>query len=1113
MAKDLSAKIIINAEDRTRGAFGQARAGLESISTGLGRLQDRLNIILGAKLGDIIAGQIGEVIKTADAYKSLDARLNLVSDSAKEYGVAQKELFNISQRSRADLGATTDLYGRIETSVKSLGGSQKQALEVTETINKAIALTGPAAESSKAGIIQFIQGLDGGALRGQEFNSVMEQTPGLARALADGLGVPVGKLREMAEAGELTADRLINALGKAAPKVAEQFNQLPVTVGQAMTQLNNAWTVFIGNTDKSLGITGKLASGIQKLSQNLDQVADVAVVAAEVMGARFALGLGKSAKALVDGAIAARQKTLADIQAREASVGLLRQETILAGVKVKSAKADVESARLQSALAVTEKQRAQGLKTLELAYRNLHKAIDAANAKQAALDSTLSGSAEKLSKSEKSWNALNGAVSVFAAYEVGKTVGEWLNQFELVRQAGTYLSETFVLLTSGLQGLLSGQTISDRFAEVQRIHAEFEQIRANQTANAQQDAQATAAAEQAKTQAIEQAAQLQAESFKRVQAAAKELTAGLDAEAKTQTAAIQQALAERTAAIDALDVGDAQKDQLRLQAKIQAGVQELQIQQTLATEKLNLIDAEYSKEIASAQANKDRLNQVEFDKRQAKLGVYQGLAQFYQGEIDKLQGVYSNEINAAAQAHNSLQTLELNHQHALREIERLGFDEKQKQDSLESEYEDTLLKLRQEQAKGKQASQQKINELLSQAKNLHGEITTAAVNSATTQQEKRNAIYDAQDRLNGLYKIEKAALKDNEAAYKQNAEAAKQAIDSYKDKLADVNKVIGDISEALQKEMRLKIGIDQGSLATARDEIAELTKPETKVITIQTVGAKGGNTAGGDSVQTAEGVSGGGFARGGEIKPFEGFLPGYGGGDRRHLLAEDGEFVVRKEAVRKIGVPVLEHYINKGVIPSGSATVGELVKRLQEKAVRRASGGLIDDYEIKRKRDEEKNVIERALQNIIAYGSSGTSSFFNLTQAQTNIGNILQSIGRTDLYDKVSKIVELSVSDPKNPNPNANFAKAAYLRDKLLNEEFNPPDASNARQNFSIPQLPDAVTQFANQGGIRQGRVIAPEVIKLDLSFNGKQATGTFDKSSATQEFLDEIKRAGFASR
>jgi tape measure domain-containing protein len=95
-------------------------------------------------------------------------------------------------------------YSSISRATQDLGVSSEQTLRLTETLAKAITISGVSAQSANAAMIQLSQGLSSGTLRGEELNSIMEQTPRVARALAQGLGVGIGALREMGKEGKLT---------------------------------------------------------------------------------------------------------------------------------------------------------------------------------------------------------------------------------------------------------------------------------------------------------------------------------------------------------------------------------------------------------------------------------------------------------------------------------------------------------------------------------------------------------------------------------------------------------------------------------------------------------------------------------------------------------------------------------------------------------------------------------------------------------------------------------------------------------------------------------------------------------------------------------------------
>ncbi|ATG92631.1 tape measure protein [Paracidovorax citrulli] len=179
------------------------------------------------------------------------------------------------------LEETGVLFTRLTQAGKDAGlntaAATKQSLALTETINQAIQLSGASAQASSAAITQLVQGLQGGALRGDEFNSVMEQSPRLARALADGLGVTTGELRKMAEAGLLTSDTVIKALQGQSQTVATEFSKLPPTVGRALQDLSTQWTLYVGETDKATGASAAAATAINAVSSNLRTIAGLLI--------------------------------------------------------------------------------------------------------------------------------------------------------------------------------------------------------------------------------------------------------------------------------------------------------------------------------------------------------------------------------------------------------------------------------------------------------------------------------------------------------------------------------------------------------------------------------------------------------------------------------------------------------------------------------------------------------------------------------------------------------------------------------------------------------------------------------------------------------------------
>lgn len=209
-----------------------------------------------------VALSVKEFISLADASTNVASRLGLVTSSATELIAVQSRLFEVSQNSRVSFVDLVGTYTQLARSTKELGVSQSSLLGVVQTISQAVTISGGSAESARAALIQLSQGFSAGALRGEELNSVLEQTPRLAQAIAEGLGVSIGQLRALGAAGELTAEKVLGALEKSAKSVSGEFGKIAVTVEQASTVLENSLGAAIGKLDKAAGITSTLAKAI-----------------------------------------------------------------------------------------------------------------------------------------------------------------------------------------------------------------------------------------------------------------------------------------------------------------------------------------------------------------------------------------------------------------------------------------------------------------------------------------------------------------------------------------------------------------------------------------------------------------------------------------------------------------------------------------------------------------------------------------------------------------------------------------------------------------------------------------------------------------------------------
>lgn len=295
----------VDMADKARGAAVVAEGSHRKIGNAVRSMSKELAIVRNAYLG--LQAAMGAVnsakglAATADEMSNLRARIKLVTGEGELFDKMWGRVAETAQRTSSSLEGTGTLFARLTAAGKDAGLSAQvaaeQGLALAETVNQAIQLSGGSAEAADAAITQLIQGLQSGVLRGDEFNSVMEQAPRLARALADGLGVTVGQLRAMAEEGALSSEVVIKALKSQAKVLKDEFGTLPATIGRAVQNLSTAWSLFVDETDKANNVSVRIAGAIDLLAANLGNLMEVAATAGQVLMAVFAARVVQAAQA------------------------------------------------------------------------------------------------------------------------------------------------------------------------------------------------------------------------------------------------------------------------------------------------------------------------------------------------------------------------------------------------------------------------------------------------------------------------------------------------------------------------------------------------------------------------------------------------------------------------------------------------------------------------------------------------------------------------------------------------------------------------------------------------------------------------------------------------
>lgn len=296
---------------------------------------------------------VHQLIEYADEWTNLSNRLRIVTRDQIDFAVAQNDVLRIARDTRQPLDATAELYQRIANNTSHLGLTIKQVGPLVETIGKAVALSGVSADTARLGIVQLGQAFAAGQLRGQELKSVLEELPGVADAIARGMGKSSAQLKSMAEEGKLTVGNLVEALTRAAGGTDALFEKMQTTVGQTMTRLQTEIVKYIGESDQATGASARLAEGITYVADHLDGIVKLGV---SLAAGRIAVYFGQSA-------VAATQAATAWVGARRALV----EETIKQHEAAQAALAKAQGDRAAAAAKLQNAQAAEAAAQAELA--------------------------------------------------------------------------------------------------------------------------------------------------------------------------------------------------------------------------------------------------------------------------------------------------------------------------------------------------------------------------------------------------------------------------------------------------------------------------------------------------------------------------------------------------------------------------------------------------------------------------------------------------------------------------------------------------------------------------------------------------------------------------
>lgn len=254
----------------------------ESSITGLNKSIGVLQAGIAALAGSAV---IGGLIKYSDAWNRIDNQLRVVIDSEEELIQKREMLIKLSKDTNASLDSTVALYAELYRNTRQLGTSEEDLSSVTKTLNNLFVAGGKDAQTQASAIKQLSQALGAGALRGQDYNSVVDAAPRVLDALSQSLKIAKGEVRDFAATGGITAEKLIDALTKYDSQAQKMADATIKTFEQYMQNAETNLLTFVSQSEAMLSVTDALGSGIESISENLDALSAAFKAGASVIAA------------------------------------------------------------------------------------------------------------------------------------------------------------------------------------------------------------------------------------------------------------------------------------------------------------------------------------------------------------------------------------------------------------------------------------------------------------------------------------------------------------------------------------------------------------------------------------------------------------------------------------------------------------------------------------------------------------------------------------------------------------------------------------------------------------------------------------------------------------
>jgi lambda family phage tail tape measure protein len=352
--------------DKSLGQVDEAfdRAG-ESAESAAGLIKNALGAAIGV-------ASIGKIVEAADSYGQMSDRIGMATSSVGEYDLVQQRLLETAKRTYRPLSEAQELYIRTADSLKSMGYNTGQALDVMDSFSFLLVTNSASADKASAAIDAYSKALQTGKVEADGWQSILAAMPTVVDTIAKSTGKTAEEIRSLGAQGKLSLDVLTGGLQKSAEANGILADSMSIAVRDAVQNLSNAFTVYMGRLNETADFTGVLGRGISALGNNFETLADIAIVSAIAALTRYGVSSANSAAvatyAAFKDAAARKAQAAAVLLAAEAeqqkartSVVLAEREAIAARgtavqtqMSIQLAEARMVEARATSAVAVAQ---------------------------------------------------------------------------------------------------------------------------------------------------------------------------------------------------------------------------------------------------------------------------------------------------------------------------------------------------------------------------------------------------------------------------------------------------------------------------------------------------------------------------------------------------------------------------------------------------------------------------------------------------------------------------------------------------------------------------------------------------------------------------------------